>query len=177
MKNENTTVCKMCCMDINPKARKCPYCQHFQNKWLLIAYHPLFAIISMIILLGLMGTMFEMTFSEGESFSHFSNAVSVVETKMVFGFSGCEHKAPTVVILGKIQNDSPVSWKDVRLEANFFDKAGKLIDANQKEQYSFIVAAKDSGTFKLSFQREFPEDQYDHCKVRIVSAKDGRKRF
>jgi hypothetical protein len=90
-----------------------------------------------------MGTMIETTFSEGEAFSHFSNAVSVVETKIVFGVSGCEHKSPTVVILGKIQNDSPVSWKDVRLEAIFFDKDGKLIDATQREQNSFIVEAKD----------------------------------
>jgi hypothetical protein len=45
------------------------------------------------------------------------------------------------------------------------------------KQYSFMVAAKDSGIFKLSFQREFPEAQYDSFKVRIISAKDERKRF
>jgi succinate dehydrogenase flavin-adding protein (antitoxin of CptAB toxin-antitoxin module) len=177
MKNENTTVCKMCDMEISPKAKKCPYCQHFQNKWLMIAYHPLFFIISMVVIVALMGMNLETLFSEGESFADYRNAVSVVEPKMVFGVTGCEHKSPTVAILGRIQNDSPVSWKDVRLEATFFDKEGRLIDATQKEQYSFMVAAKDNGTFKLSFQREFPETQYDSFKVRIISAKDERKRF
>ncbi len=145
----------------------------------MIAYHPMFAVIYTVILIAIMGTMLESLFSEGESFGDYRNALSVVETKMVFGVTGagCQHKSPTVVILGKIQNDSPVSWKDVRLEATFFDKDGKLIDATQKEYYSFIFAAKDNGTFKLSFQREFPEEQYDNCKVRIVSAKDERKRF
>lgn len=177
MKNENTTVCKMCDMEISPKAKKCPYCQHFQNKWVMMAYHPMFTVISMVIVVALMGTMFETLFSEGESFADYRNAVSVVETKMVFGTTGCEHKSPSVVILGKIQNDSLVSWKDVRLEATFFDKDGKLIDAAQKEQYAFIVAAKDKGAFKLSFQREFPEERYDSCKVRIVSAEDKRSIF
>jgi hypothetical protein len=177
MKTENTTVCKMCYMEISPKAKKCPYCQHFQSKWLMIAYHPLFFIISMVIIVAPMGTMLETTFSEGESFSNYRSAVSVVDTKMVFGVSGCEHKTPTIAILGRIQNDSQVSWKDVRLEATFFDKEGRLIDVTQKEQYSFLVAAKDCGTFKLSFQLEFPKEQYDSFKVRIISAKDERKLF
>jgi hypothetical protein len=177
MKNENTTVCKMCYMEINPKAKKCPYCQHFQSKWLMIAYHPLFFIISMVMMVAIMGTMLETTFSEGETFANYRGAVSVVETKMVFGVSGCAHKSPTIAILGKIQNSSVVSWKDVRLEATFFDKDGRLIDATQKEQYSFMVASKDICTFKLSFQREFPETQYDSFKVRIISAKDEKKRF
>ena len=177
MKTDTTTVCKMCDMEISPKAKKCPYCQHFQNKWLMIAYHPLFFIISAVIMVALMGTMLETLFSEGESFADYRNAVSVVDTKMVFGVTGCEHKSPMVAILGRIQNDSLVSWKDIRLEATFFDKEGRLIDVTQKEQSSFMVAAKDHGTFKLSFQLEFPKEQYDSFKVRIISAKDERKRF
>ena len=177
MKTENTTVCKMCDMEISQKAKKCPYCQHFQSKWLMTAYHPLSFIISMVMMVALMGTMLETTFSEGESFSSYRDVVSVVDTKMVFGVSGCEHKSPMIAVLGRIQNDSLVSWKDVRLEATFFDKEGRLIDATQKEQYSFMVAAKDHGTFKLSFQQEFPKEQYDSFKVRIISAKDERKRF
>lgn len=155
MKDDKTTVCKMCDMAISPNAKKCPYCQHFQTKWLMITYHPLSFIIFVAALVALMGTMLSTTFSEGEPFANYRNAVSVVEPKMVFGITGCEHKSPTVVILGKIRNDSPVSWKDVRLEATFFDKEGRLVDATQKEQNSFMVEAKDNGTFKLSFQREF----------------------
>lgn len=131
----------------------------------------------MVIIMALLGTMLEALFSEGESFADYRNTVSVVEPKMVFGVTGCEHKSPTVAILGKIQNDSPVSWKDIRVEATFFDKEGKLIDATQKEFNPFMVAANANGTFKLSFQREFPEAQYDSFKVRIISARDGRKRF
>lgn len=177
MKSENTTVCKMCDMEISPKAKKCPYCQHFQAKWLMIAYHPLSFVIVMVMTVALMGTMLENTFSEGESFANYRDAVSVVEPKMVFGVSGCEHRSPTVVILGRIQNDSLVPWEDIKLEATFFDKDGTLIDTTQQELNHFMVATKANGTFKLSFQREFPETQYDSVKVRIISAKDERKRF
>lgn len=181
MESESTTICKMCYMDINPKAKKCPYCQHFQYKWSKVAFHPLFPLILMIIVMVIaipaIIKIFQPIFYEGEPFSLYSSAVSVVETKMVFGTSASEHKSPTVVILGKIQNDSPISWEDVRIEATFFDKDGALIDATQKEEYSFLVNARDSGTFKLSFNREFPEVQYVSFKVRIISAKDERKKF
>ena len=181
MENESTTICKMCYMEINPKAKKCPYCQHFQYKWSMVVFHPLFPIIVMIIVMVIaiptIKNFLQPIFNEGEPFAQYSSAVSVVETKMVFGTSDSEQKTPTVAILGKIQNDSPISWKDVRIEATFFDKDGALIDATQKEAYSFLVKSRDSGAFKLSFNREFPEVQYVSFKVRIISAKDERKKF
>ncbi len=119
---ESTVVCKMCYMDINPQVKKCPYCQHFQSKWSMIVFHPLFAMIPMVIVFAMLGTMFQTTFSEGEPFSQYANAVSVVETKMVFGVSGWKHQSPTLAILGKIQNDSHISWVDIKIEATFFDK-------------------------------------------------------
>jgi hypothetical protein len=168
-------------MNIDPRAKKCPYCQHWQNKWSMITFHPLFAMIPtmilFLVLFGFAGKMYQTSFSEGEPFSLHTSAVSVVESKMVFGVSSCEHESPTVVILGKIQNDSPVSWEDVKLEATFFDEDGNLIDATQERKYFFMVAAKDQGTFKLSFKREFPEEQYDSFKIRIISANDEGKRF
>ena len=147
----------------------------------MITFHPLFAMLPMMVILivvvGFWGEMFQAVFSEGEFFSQYANTVAVIETKMVFGVSGGEHKSPTVVVLGKIQNDSLISWDDIKLEACFFDKNGTLIDAIQKEKYSFMVASKDTSTFKLSFKREFPEEKYDSLKVRIISAKDERKMF
>jgi len=181
MSTEETKICKMCYMEINPKAKKCPYCQHWQNKWSMITFHPLFVMIPGIIIFtaifGFMGKMFQTTFSEGEPFSQYASAVSIIETKMVFGVSGCEHKSPTVAVLGKIRNDSGVSWKDIKLEARFFDKDVKLIDTTQQEKYSFTAPANDESTFKLSFKREFPQENYNSFKIRIISAKDERKRF
>ena len=132
MYSGNTTVCKMCYMEINSKAKKCPYCQHWQNKWSMITFHPLFAmipgIIIIIVVFGFLGKMFQTTFSKGEPFAQYAYSVSITNTEMVFGVSGREHKSATVGILGKIRNDSALSWKDFKMEARFFDKKGKLID-------------------------------------------------
>ena len=181
MGTENSTICKMCYMEINLKAKKCPYCQHWQNKWSMITFHPLFAIIPtmaiFIVLFGFMGTMFHTMFSEGKSFSRYVNSISIIETEMVFGVRGNQEKSPIVAVLGTIRNDSGVSWEDITLEACFFDKDGKLIDAIQEKKYSFTIPANDESRFKLSFHREFPQEKYDSCKLRVISAKDERQRF
>ena len=177
----NTTVCKMCYMEINSKAKKCPYCQHWQNKWYMITFHPLFAmipsIIIMILIFVFMGKMFQGLFSEGEPFAQYASSVSITNTKMVFGVSDCEHKSATVGILGKIRNDSAISWKDFLMEARFFDKEGKLVDTTQQRLYYFTVMAGNESTFKVSLKREFPKKTYDSFKIRIISAKDEKQKF
>lgn len=168
-------------MEIDSKAKKCPYCHHWQNKWFMIAYHPFChmipGILIFIALFCFLGKMFQTTFTEGESFLQYTNAVSIIEAEMVFGVSGCEHDSPTVAVIGIIQNDSDVPWKDINLEVRYFDKQGFLMDTMQREMYSYMVHSNDNGAFKVSSRREFPQENYDSFKVRIISAKDARKRF
>jgi len=89
MTNEKIKICKMCFKEISDKAKKCPYCQHWQNKWSLITFHPLFAMIPMIIMLGifltLWGGLFEKIFDPGEPFSKHKNSIIIEQTKMKFG--------------------------------------------------------------------------------------------
>lgn len=147
----------------------------------MITFHPLFAMIpGMLIFLaiyGFAGRTFQTMFSEGEPFSEYAHNVSVVDAEMAFGVGSCEHESTTVALVGKIQNDSLVSWKDINLEAAFFDAEGNLVDAVQRNQHSFVAAAKDSSFFKISFAREFPEEKYTTFSVRVVWAKDARKMF
>lgn len=180
MNTEETKTCKMCYKEISSKAKKCPYCQHWQNKWSMITFHPLFGMIPVMVvfiaLIALLGKDFKSTFSDGEPFSQHAALLSIKETQMVFGVNECEHKSPTVAILGKIRNESNFAWKDIKLEAQFFDKEGKMIDTTQRETLS-TVPANGECTFKLSFKREFPQENYARFKIRIISAKDERKRF
>lgn len=180
MSTEETKICKMCYKEISSKAKKCPYCQHWQNKWSLITFHPLFGMIPVMVvfiaLIALLGKSFKSTFAEGEPFSQHAASLSINETQMVFGVNECEHKSATVAILGKIRNESNISWKDIKLEARFFDKEGKMIDTTQDQKY-ITVPSNGESAFKLSFKREFPQENYDSFKIRIISAKDERTRF
>jgi len=63
------------------------------------------------------------------------------------------------------------------IETQIFNKQGEMVDTKQQKKYSFLVPAHGESAFKLSFEMEFPKDEYNNFKVFVRSAKDERKRF
>lgn len=175
MEEITSKICKMCYKEIDNRAKKCPYCRHLQNKISMIVWHPAFAVffvlIPMLLVYIFMGLMFKGIFDQGEDFTPYRNQIAISESELKFGKTA---RGPTVVVMGKMTNNSILSWKDVQLEVRFYDKDKMLIDTDQKNKYSFVVPANDISTFKVSIPREFPEEQYANFKVRILSAKDSR---
>jgi hypothetical protein len=49
--------------------------------------------------------------------------------------------------------------------------------SEQREEYSYGLAAGETSSFKVSFTREFPATNYVKPVVRIVGATDMRSRF
>ena len=114
----------------------------------------------------------ETPFREWDRFSSHSAEIAIVENKMEFGEDQC---GPAVIVVGTVRNSSPVDWKDVRFQVDFFDQTGQLFDTGQQEQYTYRLPAGQSTSFKVSFRRQFPEKKYSKHTVRVVSAVDSRK--
>ena len=175
MEEITSKTCKMCYKEIDSRAKKCPYCQHWQSKISMIVWHPAFAVflimIPYLIVFSSVRLIFKSMFDQGEDFTPYRNQIIINKSEPKFGETS---HGPTVVVMGEIKNISNLSWKDVQLEVRFYDKDNNLIDTDQKEKYSFVVPANDISTFKVSIPREFPEEQYASCKVRILSAQDSR---
>lgn len=175
MEQLTSKTCKMCYKEIDSRAKKCPYCQHWQNKMSMIVLHPVVAVIPVVIILAMLGFSYETMFSRGEDFTVYRDQIEIIETKLKFGENRCG--GSTVAVMGIMVNNSDVPWEDVHLEVRFYDGEKKLIDTDQEEKYSFVVPANDSSTFKVSKPREFPEEQYNSVQVRVLSAKDERAMF
>jgi len=63
---ETTKTCGMCLMPIPAQARKCPHCQHFQNKMSLVMFHPGFSVFFGIITMAVMLIFFNRVFGTGK---------------------------------------------------------------------------------------------------------------
>jgi hypothetical protein len=154
-------------MEIAAGAKKCPYCQHWQNKISMVAFHPafgvLFVAIPMVVLYGLMGTMFQRMFDPGEDFHPYSDQAKVIQSEVKFGEDKC---APTVAVVGRMENTSAVSWKEVTFQVEFFGQNGQLVDAGQEFRYLYNLPSHEEVAFKVSFRREFPESSYAAHKIR-----------
>ena len=173
--------CGICCMEIPVGARKCPYCRHWQYRLTQIVAHPFFGIaLVVVIFVPLIAVYFMLMsnlFSRGELLRDYADQITIVESKLEFGFEEDEQKHPTVAIVGKVKNSSNVDWKDVRLQAEFFNSKGDLIDAGQEQYRSPFLPANQEIGFKISFPRQFPESQYTNHKVRVFFAVDNKSRF
>jgi hypothetical protein len=166
--------CKMCSMEIPAQAKKCPYCQHFQNRIFTIMFHPAFAVVFAIVPMLLIGFFFSKLFDNGEDYQRYSGQIEITDSKIIFGATS---NGATVGVMGTIKNHSPIPWKEIHFQVDFQDANEQRVDTAQKEDYPFVLPASDSLSFKVSFRREFPETNYVHHTVRVVSAKDARTRW
>ena len=86
-------------------------------------------------------------------------------------------KGKYVSVVGTLTNRSEFTWKEVQLEAQFFDKDGKLIDTGLERNFDTVILAHGEAAFRIRLVADKPETSYASHKVFIRSAKDGRRRF
>jgi peptide/nickel transport system substrate-binding protein len=76
--------------------------------------------------------------SAAESFSFHSQSSFVDESKILH-------------VLGEIENESGTPMKDILIKASFYDKAGKLIDAFEREPALQVINAGESSPFEILY--------------------------
>ena len=168
MEQRELKFCKMCFKDIDTRAKKCPYCQHWQHKIYLLLYSPVVAVIFLLIILLGFDFVIEDQFGPGKDFDVYRERVSITNSELEFGEDKC---GSTVVILGRIKNATDLAWRNLQFEVNFYDQNDQMTDTEQENKFSFTLPANQEIPFKVSVRREFPEERYVSHTVRIVSAK------
>ena len=167
--------CPMCCSEIPAKAKKCPQCLHLQ--WKLNNYVWLWPTLGMtLMMIPLVAAAFAVSamFDMGESYEPFKDQIVIVESEVAFGET---KTTDTVAVLGTVRNNSPIGWKDVLFQVEFWNAEGKRIDTDQKREHPLTVPASEIVPFKISIRREFPKEQCAKHTVRIVNARDARGRW
>ncbi len=174
MESQPTKTCKMCRQQIDSLARKCHFCHHWQNKFLMAMYHPVGVAIPLILVFLFVPYMLNDMFDPGEDFSLHKDQVLLSHTKLDFGENDC---GKTIVIIGKIKNDSGFSWEKPRFEVKFFDETQTLFDTEQDEKYDFLIPAQSEIPFKVTFSKQFPEERYANFEIHVIDAKEKSKIF
>jgi hypothetical protein len=167
-----TKTCKMCCMEIPEKARKCPHCHSFQDRLSQVLYHP--GVMLAALPVFIMVIFFARMFDKGRDFELYKDQVIVTESQLALGDT---KSGATIAVLGTIKNNSPVPWEDIQFHVEFFDAQGRRVDVGDELEYSFRLSAHETSSFKVSFRREFPETNYVKHVVRVAGAKDAGLRW
>ena len=170
-----TKECKICYQEIDERAKKCPYCRHWQQKWHLVVSHPVTATtLMLLVVMGFYGLLMVGILPGGEDFAAYRDQFAVSESEMLFGEVDGES---TVSVVGVVLNRSDITWEHIEIEVRFFDPEGKLIDTAGDMDVFDTIAAGGEKSFKAMVEPHLPKEQYASYKVLVRSAKDARRRF
>jgi hypothetical protein len=111
-----------------------------------------------------------------ESFGAYGDQLSVVESSVHYA-ANADKYGSTVSVIGKIKNDSDVAWKDLYIEAQYFDANGVMVDTQGSEQYGLVVPAHGEVAFRVRGSADRAENEYASHKVYVRSARDARSPF
>ena len=170
---EEMKECPSCCEQINAKAIKCPHCQAWQSKWRydqsnlkhqLIFITTLLAVFG-VAYTGLIGSMF----GSGD-FDDNKNLIKIENSNFNYAVKDCGAR---ISIIGSIQNDSEITWKDIYFEVQFFNDKNELIDTISENEYDLLLLPTESTSFKITGAADKEKSSYDHHKIIIKSAREG----
>jgi hypothetical protein len=171
---EQIKICPLCAESIKSAAKVCPHCRHWQKRWSL--QNPqigitLWTLVSIACLIGF-GTLYDRAFGPKEQFATYRNEIGVVDSQFSQRIS---RSNLWITVVGTLTNYSDVGWKDVGVEAQFFDKSGKLIDAitvNADDYRGVTVLPHGEAAFKVEGRASHPAADYETNKLNVRWAKD-----
>lgn len=173
---ESTTkICQQCKEEIKATAKKCRYCHSMQGGFSATlsnpAYTPFIGIaLAIPVMLGAF-YFFTSTFDRNEKeFEKYRSLVVVQDSKIHYSKEGSEGFVSTI---GTIKNNSDKKWKNIRLEAQYFNQSGALIDTRSELDYSLILLPNTEHAFRVRGTADKPETEYASHKVFIRGASDA----
>lgn len=105
--NPAKKTCKICCMEIQKEARKCPFCHHFQTRLSTVMFHPAFAILfAFTPFAGIL--IFLTTIREDYSFRLPANGTSSFKVSFRREFPEANYVKPVISVVGA--KDARARW-------------------------------------------------------------------
>ena len=138
MNKPSTKSCPYCAETISTEAKVCPRCRQWQTFRSFTNPVVFLSIVILVICaLGIAAIIrLQRIIDPGPDFALFRNSLSVVESKIVFYEREKQTRLRTLVVL---TNQSSYSWKDVEVEARYFDKEHRLIDAKTYQSTRGVI--------------------------------------
>jgi hypothetical protein len=169
-----TKVCPLCAETIKVTAKVCPHCRSWQKKWSLQnpqVVATLWVSLWMVTFACLFAVV-EKGFGPKEQFAIYRNEIGVIDSQFSQRIANSNLM---VTVVGTLTNHSDIGWKDIGVEAQFFDKSGKMIDAitvNANDYHGVVILPHAEVAFKIEGRASHSAADYETNKLNVRWAKD-----
>ncbi len=150
MTNTTDKSCIACGMAIQSQAKKCQHCRTWQTKWSLTAVKPAFPLLFILFFVVLFGGMtydvYNSIYKDQASFPEYKDSIVVVNSNYNFAERGdCTY----ITSIGHLKNNSNVPWEYLRIEVQFFNQSGELIDTISDRNYGLFLPPNTEVAFRV----------------------------
>ena len=121
-----------------------------------------------------LGYFLENLLGSKRDFAPYRNQIGIVSSEVSFRMSGSNLM---VSVVGVVTNKTEFAWKNVGLEAQLFDKGGKLIDVIQVSDSSYngvVILPHSEAGFKIQSKATKDGSEYVTHKMVVGTGKDFR---
>ena len=178
MNEKDEKSCSSCDESIRIRAKKCPHCHSIQTWWDSSKIGQfilrLGAAIFLIFMIAFFYKMFCGVFAPKKDFATYQHDFVITDSKAHFSES---KEGPYISVIGRIRNNTSITWEDPHFEAEFFNAAGALIDTISDNNYSLVIPPHSDVAFRVRGAADKPEEQYVTHKVILEWADDARRFF
>src|ERR1051325_6789733 len=167
-------VCPLCAETIKAAAKLCPHCRHWQYRFSLQNPQVAVTIWIALCIAGLVCALafVEKLFGPKQDFAEYQDQITIVSSEFSHRMAGSNLM---VTVVGIMTNQSNVSWKDVGLEARFFDNEGRLLDAvvQTGDYHGVSILRHSEEAFRIEGKATRSQASYISHKVTVRWAKDA----
>lgn len=170
-----TKICQQCKEEIKANAKKCRYCHSMQGGFSATLSNPAYApFVGILVAVPFMFAAFyfiSSTFDrDKKEFEKYRSLVIVQDSKIHYAKEGDEGFISTI---GTIKNNSDKKWNDLRIEVQYFNQSGALIDTRTDPVYSLVLLPNTEHAFRVREPADKPETEYASHKVFIRDARNA----
>ena len=173
MVDETTKPCTRCREPIPLGATRCAKCQSWQSFGAYCRGSPQvwLGLLSTCVLLPFVFLpLYWLRFDRGKEFAKYRDQIEVLDSQLRISGDGTE-----VVTVGRLRNNSLVTWTDVAIEVQYFDREGKLAGAKSARDHDLVLLPGSDSAFQVSSLAEGAIEVYASQKVFIRDAHDAQE--
>jgi hypothetical protein len=171
--------CPQCGEKVRFTAKKCPHCMSWQGRKFSANNPTMAALASTLVIVLMMPVFFWFASSQITSinppvhrFAEFRNRVVVLSPEMNYSEESGKRMIST---MGRIRNDSPITWESVSIEVQYLNASGKLIDTASDRSNALTLEPNTDTAFRVRSEADKSRSEYATQVVILHDAADAHR--